>query len=61
MNHENKPAGQTSKAEGRQGVDKVPAQDAPIGNTDKVVETQKGKTKVDGDPSTPDDRSAEEQ
>lgn len=43
---------------GQQGVDKDPEQDAAHGNTDNVAATQKGKGKVDGDPSQPADQPA---
>ena len=46
----------TGQTHGRQGVDKAPGEETP-GDTDNVVaDTQKGKNKVDGDPSQPSDQ-----
>ena len=45
-----------NKNKGMQGIDKAPGEE-PSGDTENVVmETQKGKNKVDGDPSQESDR-----
>lgn len=41
----------------RQGIDKAPGEEQNTGSTENVVaETQKGKNKVDGDPSKESDQ-----
>jgi len=45
-----------NKGRGMQGVDKAPGEE-PAQSTEKfVTQTQKGKNKVDGDPSKPSDQ-----
>ena len=42
---------------GRQGVDKAPGEEEREGSLENIVaDTQKGKNKVDGDPSKPEDQ-----
>jgi len=43
----------------RQGNDKSPGEDAPGEIRNVVAETQRGKNKVDGDPSQPSDQPVE--
>ncbi len=46
----------TGKGHGRQGNDKAPGEETPTDLEDFVSHTQKGKNKVDGDPSRPEDQ-----
>ena len=49
----------TGKTHGPQGIDKAPGEE-PSGDTENVVaQTQKGKNKVDGDPSKEADQPIE--
>lgn len=48
--------GYTGSGQGMQGVDKVPGQETASGNEDMIKEAQKGKNKVDGDPSQESDQ-----
>ena len=50
----------TSKGHGRQGVDKAPREETAVDRQNIVSETQKGKNKVDGDPSRESDQSIEQ-
>ena len=43
------------KGHGRQGVDKAPNEEPSTDYENVVADTQKGKQKVDGDPSNPKD------
>lgn len=48
-----------NKSHGPQGIDKAPGEEPP-GDTENVVaQTQKGKNKVDGDPSQKSDQPIE--
>ena len=48
--------GYTAKGEGMQGIDKAPGEE-PASSTDSTIrDAQKGKTKVDGDPSKESDQ-----
>ena len=49
----------TDKSHGPQGVDKAPGEETPADNENVVAETQKGKNKVDGDPSQKSDQPIE--
>ena len=46
----------TSKGHGRQGTDKAPGEETPQDTQNVVQETQRGKNKVDGDPSQESDQ-----
>ncbi len=46
----------TGKGHGRQGNDKAPGEEASTDQEDFVSHTQKGKNKVDGDPSRSEDQ-----
>jgi len=50
----------TGKGHGRQGNDKAPGEEPAQDRQNVVAETQKGKNKVDGDPSKPGDQSIDE-
>jgi hypothetical protein len=51
-----RPDDMTSKGKGMQGIDKAPGEE-PSQDTEQVIwETQRGKNKVDGDPSKESDR-----
>ena len=57
---ENRPDDHTGRHNDRQGNDKAPGEET-AGNIENVVsETQKGKNKVDGDPSKETDRPLEQ-
>ena len=56
---ENNP-GLTGRATGPQGVDKAPGEETAFAPDQFVQETQKGKNKVDGDPSKESDRPIEQ-
>ena len=49
----------TSKPHGPQGVDKVAGEETSGDNQNVVAKTQKGKNKVDGDPSQKSDQPIE--
>jgi len=46
----------TGKGHGRQGVDKAPGEETAQDMENFVAETQRGKNKVDGDPSKESDQ-----
>lgn len=46
---------------GPQGIDKAPGEERASNLTNPVTETQKGKNKVDGDPSKESDKPLEHQ
>jgi hypothetical protein len=46
----------TGKGLGRQGVDKAPGEEPTQDTTNFIAETQRGKNKVDGDPSKESDQ-----
>jgi len=46
----------TSKGHGRQGVDKAPGEETAQDMENVVSDTQRGKNKVDGDPSRESDQ-----
>lgn len=46
----------TGKRQGPQGVDKAPGEETSSGQEDFVSHAQKGKNKVDGDPSRSEDQ-----
>lgn len=50
----------TGKNHGRQGNDKAPGEEASADMQNAVADTQKGKNKVDGDPSQYSDQPAEQ-
>jgi hypothetical protein len=52
---------QTSKGHSRQGIDKAPGEETANDMENVVADTQKGKNKVDGDPSQESDRPVEQQ
>ncbi len=48
--------GYTGPGQGMQGVDKAPGEETATGNEDTIRQSQKGKNKVDGDPSKKSDK-----
>jgi hypothetical protein len=46
----------TSKGHSRQGIDKAPGEETAQDTENVVADTQKGKNKVDGDPSRESDQ-----
>ena len=50
----------TSKGHGRQGVDKAPGEQTSQDLQNVVQETQRGKNKVDGDPTKESDQPIEQ-
>jgi hypothetical protein len=50
----------TSKGHGRQGIDKAPGEETAQDMQDVVAETQRGKNKVDGDPTQESDQPIEQ-
>lgn len=55
-NQQNNPADMSNKGHGQQGIDKAPGEETPQDIEPVVYDTQKGKNKVDGDPSQPSDQ-----
>ena len=51
-----RPDDQTGTSHGRQGNDKAPGEEPAADRANTVADTQKGKNKVDGDPSKPSDQ-----
>ncbi|HEX2606275.1 MAG TPA: hypothetical protein VHK91_02805 [Flavisolibacter sp.] len=51
----------TNKNRGMQGIDKAPGEEPAAAPEQFVAETQKGKNKVDGDPSLKSDKPLENQ
>lgn len=49
------------KGRGSQGIDKAPGEEPAQSADQVVVQTQKGKNKVDGDPSQPGDQPLDHQ
>ncbi|RYZ59405.1 MAG: hypothetical protein EOO14_08455 [Chitinophagaceae bacterium] len=55
--HLTNPADMAGPHRDRQGIDKAPGEEQATGETENVVaDTQKGKNKVDGDPSKESDQ-----
>lgn len=52
----NNPDDMSNKGHGQQGIDKAPGEETPQDIEPVVYETQKGKNKVDGDPSQESDQ-----
>lgn len=50
----------TGKGHGRQGNDKAPGEETAQHTQNVVSDTQRGKNKVDGDPSQPSDQSIDQ-
>jgi hypothetical protein len=50
----------TDKGHGRQGNDKTPGEETPQDTQNVTQDTQKGKSKVDGDPSKDSDQPIEQ-
>jgi hypothetical protein len=50
----------TNRGNGMQGIDKAPGEETPTSTDNPVYTTQKGKNKVDGDPSVAADQPARE-
>ena len=50
----------TSKGHGKQGVDKAPGEETSQDAQTVIRDTQRGKNKVDGDPSKPGDQPIDE-
>ena len=50
----------TGKGHGRQGIDKAPSEETAQDTENVVSDTQKGKNKVDGDPSQKTDQPLEQ-
>lgn len=59
-NNRSMPDDMTGKGHGRQGVDKAPGEETSQDTDNVVANTQKGKNKVDGDPSKESDRPIKE-
>lgn len=58
----NNPSQMTGPHHGRQGVDKAPGEEQREGDLENVIaETQKGKNKVDGDPSKKSDQPIDQE
>lgn len=55
-----RPDDMTGKGHDRQGVDKAPGEETSQVMEDVVSNTQRGKNKVDGDPSQPSDQPGEQ-
>ena len=51
----------TGKNHGPQGIDKAPGDETPQDTENVVAQTQKGKNKVDGDPSKESDEPLEKE
>ena len=51
----------TSKGHGPQGIDKAPGEETSQDLQNVVQKTQRGKNKVDGDPTQPSDQPIEQQ
>lgn len=60
LNHEPQPGQMGGKGHGRQGNDKAPGEETAEDLDNVVADTQRGKNKVDGDPSKESDRPAEQ-
>lgn len=61
--HDNRNALQddmTSKGHDRQGIDKAPGEETAQDTANVVADTQRGKNKVDGDPSQQSDQPIEQ-
>lgn len=56
QNRNDRPDDLTGKGHGRQGIDKAPGEEAAQDPTNFINETQRGKNKVDGDPSKKSDQ-----
>lgn len=56
-----RPDDRTATTHGPQGIDKAPGEETAGDTGNMVAETQKGKNKVDGDPSKQSDRPVEQQ
>ncbi len=55
-NNHSRPDDQTGRSHGPQGVDKAPGEETAADTENVINITQKGKNKVDGDPSKPSDQ-----
>jgi hypothetical protein len=55
-----RPDDMTGKGNDRQGIDKAPSEETANHIEDTVSSTQRGKNKVDGDPSKESDRPIEQ-
>ena len=51
----------TNKGRGPQGIDKIPGEETSQDTENVVAQTQKGKNKVDGDPSKESDQPIEKE
>lgn len=60
QNRDHRPDDKTGKSHDRQGIDKAPGEETAGDLEDVVSTTQRGKNKVDGDPSQPSDRPIEQ-
>lgn len=60
QNSSSRPADWANQGRGPQGVDKAPGEETSESTDNQVADTQKGKNKVDGDPSQPSDQPVEE-
>jgi len=54
------PDDMTSKSHDRQGIDKAPGEETAQDTANAVSDTQRGKNKVDGDPSQQSDQPIEQ-
>ena len=59
-NNSSQPSDWANKSRGPQGIDKAPGEETSGSTDNQVADTQKGKNKVDGDPSQPSDQPIEE-
>jgi hypothetical protein len=55
-NSNSMPDDMTGKGHGRQGVDKAPGEETAQDTQNVIADTQRGKNKVDGDPSKESDK-----
>ena len=58
---QNKTAEEQNQSRGPQGVDKAPGEETPTSSEQFISQTQKGKYKVDGDPSKKEDAPLDRQ
>jgi hypothetical protein len=57
----NSPEKMANKGRGMQGIDKAPAEETAQSTEQFITQTQKGKNKVDGDPSKESDQPLDRQ
>jgi len=59
-NGNDRPDDMTSKGHDRQGMDKAPGEETAQDTASVIADTQRGKNKVDGDPSKESDQPIEQ-